>query len=174
MIRKIENIEYFFNRKNVKNINLRVGRDGKITVSANKRVPVEFVDEFVLLKKEWLEKAVLKSIDRQIPDAYVPEDELKEFFTRLSEWAYEFFRNDIGFKPDIKVKKMTSAWGICHPKKRYISFNKSLYFKPKAAAEYVAVHEYTHFLFPNHQKNFYKKVAGILPDYKEREKLLKG
>lgn len=174
MIRKIENIEYFFSRKNVKNINLRVGRDGKIAVSANRRVPVEFVDEFVLSKKEWLEKAVLKSKDRQIPDAYASKEELEEFFTRLSEWAYEFFKTDLNFKPDIKVKKMSSAWGICHPKKRYISFNQALYFKPKEAAEYVAVHEYTHFLFPNHQKAFYEKVAEILPDYKEREKLLKG
>lgn len=157
----------------MKNINLRVDREWKVVVSANKYVPLKLIDEFVLSKKDRIEKAVLKMRERIIPEVTADEEHLKKFFSEISCFAYELFKDEIDFKPAIKIKSMKSAWGICHPKKKYITFNKLLYIKPKAAAEYVAVHEYTHFLYPNHQKEFYGKIAEILPDYKEREKLLK-
>jgi predicted metal-dependent hydrolase len=44
---------------------------------------------------------------------------------------------------------------------------------PRPAIEYVVVHELAHFVHQNHSKEFYGLVRSILPDYKERKKMLK-
>ena len=42
-----EEIEYVLTRKNVKNINMRVARDGTVKVSASNRVSGKYIDDFV-------------------------------------------------------------------------------------------------------------------------------
>ena len=42
-----------------------------------------------------------------------------------------------------------------------------------AAQIYVVVHEYCHFLQPNHSPAFWAEVEKLLPDWKERRALLK-
>ena len=43
-------LHYSLERKNVKNLNLHVRRDGSVYVSANNAVPEEKIDEFLLSK----------------------------------------------------------------------------------------------------------------------------
>ncbi len=52
-------------RKNIKNIYLRIGRDGKPFVSAPIMLPDTFIEKFVLSKKEWLKNALAASQERQ-------------------------------------------------------------------------------------------------------------
>ena len=73
----------------------------------------------------------------------------------------------------IKVRSMTSRWGVCHMAKRQITFALQLYNMPEAAQIYVVVHEYCHFLQPNHSPAFWAEVAKLLPDWKARRDLLK-
>ena len=40
-------------------------------------------------------------------------------------------------------------------------------------AEYVVFHELTHFLYPNHGKEFYQFIEKHMPDYRQREKQLR-
>lgn len=58
---KYENktIEYNLYRKKVKNINLRIKRDGSVFVSANHRVPIDYINSFLESKGNW----ILKNID---------------------------------------------------------------------------------------------------------------
>jgi predicted metal-dependent hydrolase len=44
---------------------------------------------------------------------------------------------------------------------------------PEAAREYVVVHELAHLVEMNHSKRFYKIIESVLPDYKERKRMLK-
>ena len=44
---------------------------------------------------------------------------------------------------------------------------------PEEAIDYVVVHELAHLVEMNHSPRFYKIVEAVLPDYKERKKLLK-
>ena len=78
-----------------------------------------------------------------------------------------------GHKPVIKVRSMTSRWGVCFMAKRQITFALQLYHMPPAAQIYVVVHEYCHFLQPNHSPAFWAEVAKLLPDWKARRALLK-
>ena len=73
----------------------------------------------------------------------------------------------------IKVRSMTSRWGVCFMTKRQITFALQLYHMPPAAQIYVVVHEYCHFLQPNHSPAFWAEVAKLLPDWKARRALLK-
>jgi predicted metal-dependent hydrolase len=44
---------------------------------------------------------------------------------------------------------------------------------PEEAIDYVVVHELAHLKCRGHDHRFYNLVAKYMPDYKEREKLLK-
>jgi len=98
-----------------------------------------------------------------------------EIMTLLCKAAYDEYYRSLGIKfPVIKVKDMRSRWGSCIPSKGILTFNVHLTEYPLAAAEYVVAHEFTHFLQANHSARFYAELAKFMPDYRERERLLKG
>ena len=98
-----------------------------------------------------------------------------KIMTTLCQNAYDEYYRSLGIKfPVIKVKDMRSRWGSCIPSKGILTFNVHLMEYPFAAAEYVVAHEFTHFLQANHSARFYAELAKFMPDYREREKLLKG
>ena len=74
--------------------------------------------------------------------------------------------------PMLKFRKMISRWGSCQPKRGILTFNISLIEAPIACIEYVVVHEFTHFLQPNHSKKFYTQLTMFMPDWVERKKIL--
>lgn len=56
----VDGIMIELQRKNVKNINLRIGRDKSITISVNNRVNLRKVEEFIKLKKDWINNSIDK------------------------------------------------------------------------------------------------------------------
>ena len=40
--------------------------------------------------------------------------------------------------------------------------------------DYVIVHELSHFIYPNHSRDFWSLVGKYYPNYKECRKMLKG
>lgn len=59
----IDNITIEVKRKKVKNINLRIGKDKIVTISANKKISLEKLKNFVEIKKDWI-KENLNKIER--------------------------------------------------------------------------------------------------------------
>ncbi len=96
-----------------------------------------------------------------------------EIVTSLCKEVYPSFQNLGVSYPQIRFRKMTSRWGSCHPIKQILTFNLSLIEMPLTCIEYVVVHEFTHFLQPNHSKAFYDKLSTFMPDWKERKAILK-
>ncbi len=74
--------------------------------------------------------------------------------------------------PKVTVRRMTSRWGSCTPEKRTIRLNYYLYEAPVFCVEYVALHEVAHLVYPDHSARFYALIASIMPDYRDRKKLL--
>ncbi|GFI22903.1 hypothetical protein IMSAGC011_01680 [Lachnospiraceae bacterium] len=74
--------------------------------------------------------------------------------------------------PEIKVRKMTSRWGSCCPKKGIITMNSCLIETPICCIEYVMMHEFCHFIHPDHSKAFYTLMTKFMPDWKERKRTL--
>ena len=75
-------------------------------------------------------------------------------------------------RPEIHYREMTSRWGSCQPSKGVITMNTRLVFYPQKCLDYVLLHEYMHFIEPNHSKSFHNLLAYYMPDYKDREKIL--
>ncbi|MBP5201558.1 DUF45 domain-containing protein, partial [bacterium] len=46
-------LEYTLERKKVKNLNLRIRRDGSVYVSANKSVPLDYIENFLRSKSDF-------------------------------------------------------------------------------------------------------------------------
>ena len=92
----------------------------------------------------------------------------------MSDKVYPAFAGVLGGqKPTLKVRSMTTRWGVCCPGKKQITFALQLYNMPPAAQIYVVVHEYCHFLQLNHSPAFWAEVEKLLPDWKARRELLK-
>lgn len=70
--------------------------------------------------------------------------------------------------PQIKLRLMKSQWGNCKPAQQLITLNKRLIHYPVEFIEYVILHEFAHFVHPNHSKAFYAVIEQYMPDYKER------
>ncbi len=75
--------------------------------------------------------------------------------------------------PIYKFRYMQSRWGVCYGTQRRITFSYRLIHHPYAYAEYVVYHELAHFVECNHSPAFYKVLDKVLPDWKERRKILK-
>lgn len=90
---------------------------------------------------------------------------------RLDYW-YNKFEEDIPV-PNLKVRKMTSRWGVCNIKNHNVTLNSELSKYDIKALDYVIVHELSHFIHHNHSKDFWLLVGKYYPKYKEVRKYLR-
>lgn len=72
----------------------------------------------------------------------------------------------------IKITSAEKRFGSCSAKDS-LCFSYRLMLYPPDAVDYVVVHELAHIRHKNHGKQFYALIAQVMPDYKERERLLK-
>ena len=165
-LRTAGGIQYELTRKRVKNLNIRVREDGTVAVSIPLRTSAEAADRFVAARADWVQQARERAMRRAAQEARpLPDKETAlAYFTAMSDKVYPAFAG---------VRSMTSRWGVCFMAKRQITFALQLYHMPPAAQIYVVVHEYCHFLQPNHSPAFWAEVAKLLPDWKARRALLK-
>lgn len=77
-----------------------------------------------------------------------------------------------GTYTSITIRDQKSRWGSCSSRGT-LSFNYRLIFAPPIILDYVVVHELCHLTFMDHSKNFWNKVASVMPDYKNHRQWLK-
>lgn len=171
-------VDYALTRKRVKNLNLRLGPDGSVRVSAPLRASAASVDAFVAAHAGWVQKALARQKAAEAARAAAPKPKPADclpLFQAVSDGVFPRFAGVLGGqKPIIKVRDMRTRWGSCHPAKRQITLAARLALQPPEAVEYVVVHEYCHFVHPDHQAGFWALVASILPDWKARRALLRN
>lgn len=170
-----QRIAYEFERKRVKNINLRIRADGTVHVSANKGVPVELAEEFMRSKADFILKALENCRKRAGTQnvRYFSEDEIRGVILRLCRAAYPYFEKRGVAYPEIKFRKMVSRWGSCQPARGVLTFNINLMYAPIECINYVVLHEFTHFFEANHSKKFYAELLKTCPGWKECRKKLR-
>lgn len=179
-------INYILERKQVKNINLRVRPDGIVKVSASPRVDESQIDDFVLSKAEFILKALerfksAETTERQFQEELVKAKSGQEslladpaIFTEILDEVYPAFIPYGIARPKLRIRTMKSCWGSCLVNKGIITLNRKLLMQPRECIEYVVVHELCHFIHPNHSKEFYKFMEQFMPDWKERKGRLNG
>ena len=168
-------IDFVLIRKSIKNMYIRISREGEVRVTANRRVPMDRIQRFVCDNAHAISQR-LQEIKHRESEAEVQIDrgECQKLFEEISLGFYPLFEKYIGQNPpQIKIKPLRATWGICHTRDNYISLSERLILMPREAVEYVILHEYAHFVYPNHQRQFYKLIESIMPDYKKRKEMLK-
>lgn len=73
----------------------------------------------------------------------------------------------------IKIDKISKRWGSCNSNKE-ITYNYLITTLPMELIDYIVVHELCHIYHMNHDRSFWRKVGSIIPDYKNRMKILEG
>lgn len=103
------------------------------------------------------------------------DKECRTLFPAIIRDVYNklFQKYDIAL-PSLIIRNMTSRWGSCQIKRNTITLNRRLIETPRECIEYVIVHEFTHFLQPNHSRKFYDLLAVFMPDWEERKNTLEG
>ena len=215
-------LAYTLERKNVKNLNLRIYPDGSVRVSANRRVPIREIEAFLIGHEDFIRKAQSRFRERPqaAPLEYVtgerlpflgealelqvvsgereavtlesgklvlrlknPEDfarrerlvgrfwdtQCQAVFPEILRECYPLFQALGVPYPALRIRSMKSRWGSCLPGKGVITLSKQLLAAPRECIEYVVVHEYCHFLHPNHGKGFYALLTDRMPDWKARK-----
>ena len=154
-----------------------VVKDGKLIVRAPKRVQREYIDAFVQKNNIWIEKSIEKSKTNVDPLANFSRkeiEELREKARRILEGKTQYYSKIMGLKHGrITITGAKTRFGSCSSKGN-ISFSYRLLLYPDAAVDYVVVHELAHIRQMNHSSQFYKIIESVLPDYKERVRLLKN
>ncbi|MEJ6952376.1 M48 family metallopeptidase [Natronospora cellulosivora (SeqCode)] len=144
--------------------------------------------KLLLSEDRSLEKAYVKLSENKIKLSYNPDidnGDRKQFIrAEIIKWYYqefgdilldriEKFQPQIGKSPlKIRIKNQKKRWGSCSSKGN-LNFNWKLIMAPIDIIDYLVVHEMVHLIHPNHSRDFWNKLASIIPDYKERQEWLK-
>ena len=219
-------ITYELERKEVKNINLRIRSNYSVYVSANNSVADNVIEEFLKRKSNYILSTLNKYVEvakyanakysyvtgeslrylgkdlrivviegknnvtsdgvhltlsvKKINDTILKErlivkwydGQCRDVFKEIIGEMFPVFQK-YGVKlPKLTLRDMSSRWGSCQPGKGVITLNKRLIEIPRNAVQYVVMHEFVHFLQPNHSDKFYETMSALMPDWKARKKLL--
>jgi len=102
------------------------------------------------------------------------DQQCRTLFPEIIENLYPVFRKYGISVPALTLRDMSSRWGSCQPKRGLITLNKKLIETPRNCIEYVVMHEYIHFLHPNHTKKFYDLLSSLMPDWRDRKNALEN
>lgn len=173
---KVNNIPVTIEYRNVKNINLYIKPpDGRILVTAPKRVSKKKVMEFIDSKAGWIEQArsrMLKAQERADKLTGVTKEQLGMMRRNVEKYV-DRWEPVMGVHASAwTLRDMKTRWGSCSVVSGRIRLNKRLALYPEECLEYVIVHELCHLLEPSHNERFKTLMGSFLPDWKERKKRL--
>lgn len=97
---------------------------------------------------------------------------ITNIYNERLNYYYHLFEENIPI-PNLKIRKMTSRWGVCNIKNHNVTLNLELSKYNIECLNYVIVHELSHFIHPNHSKDFWFLVSKYYPNYKEVRKYLR-
>ncbi len=96
----------------------------------------------------------------------------KNIFQEHLDKMYHQFSKKIPY-PALRIRKMTTRWGVCNTKTKVITLNLELMKREEKYLDYVIIHELSHLIHANHSTSFWSLVAENCPDYKQIKKEMK-
>lgn len=169
--------EYKLKRSGRKTLSLEITAELEILVRAPWNVPVREIDRFVVKHVKWIAEHLEKrrTLLEKWPEPSPEEsEELKRRAGLYLPGRVAYYGAIMGLSPSsVKITSAKKRYGSCSYKNG-LCFSYRLMLCPPEAIDYVVVHELAHIVHKNHGRDFYAFIASVLPDYKERIKLLKG
>ncbi len=172
---------------------IEIKPDASVEVKTNLTTSTKSISDFVERKSSWiLKKQLLLQNIKTIKssqlylfgeifekehfglfsqnelDAFYREKAIETINPLVVSWSekMQLFPTYVGYR------KNRTRWGSCSGKDR-LSFNTLLARTPLEFIEYVVVHELCHIEHKNHSKTFWNLLKEHLPDYKNRQNLVK-
>lgn len=175
----IDDLEvWILEKKRVKRPTLRVQPDGRIEVSVPIGFPDDLVKDFVREKHDWIVRTQGSYEQSPMGQAATADEETLASWRAVVEAfvpaLVEKWEPLLGVKAGkIAYRKMKSRWGSCQPATGRLCFNTVLALYPPQCLEYVVVHELVHLIVPGHGQEFQEIMDRVMPDWRERRKLLR-
>ncbi len=162
-------------RRRVRRISIRVGADGRVTVSLPRWfATLREAEEFLMAKWNWVVKTREKALANPPPPPHAPPAGLEILsLEALLQSLHAKWGAALG-EPGVrwKLRRMKSLWGSCHWRRRVITYNTELAFMADDLVEYVVVHEFTHLAAHDHGPGFQRLMDARIPSWRELRRRL--
>ena len=155
-------------------ISVRTSKGARVAIPL--RTSLKKALEFVYLKKEWIQRQLVKiekdeNRNKTLRDAFLVIDKVdakKRLKDRLSHIArkHGFIYNKV------YIRNQKTRWGSCSHKNN-ISLNVKLILLPTELIDYVILHELVHTRIHNHSRNFWVELDGYTGNGKVMAKRLR-
>lgn len=171
-------VEYTLIRSSRRTLALEITRDLRVLVRAPKRCSLRQIEDFVSRHEDWIREHSAIQARRAAAEAaraVTPEreQELRRLAAEYIPQRVAVYAPLVGVTPTgIKITSARTRFGSCSGKNS-LCFSWRLMLYPPEAIDYVVVHELCHIRHHNHSSAFWAAVARVMPDYKQRQALLR-
>lgn len=169
-------MEYRLIRSRRKTVGLEVNREGALIIRAPMHISDRQIRQVLEEKRDWIAKAMANQALRRQNHPEPDEATWKRWQERAKAYIPQrttYYARLMGVTPTkIRFSRAKTRFGSCNSE-NVIMFSLRLMDYPQAAIDYIIVHELAHIKYKNHGRDFYAFVERVLPDYKDRQKLLK-
>lgn len=169
-------MEYKLVRSKRKTLSIEINENCEIIIRAPLKMSEREIEKFILEKLDWIRKSLEKMKVRAENRRIYTDEDIKALYKKAKELLPErvkYWASVTGFMPTgVKITGAKKRFGSCSPKNS-LCFSVYLFDYPMEAIDYVIVHELCHIREHNHSPAFWALVKKYLPDYKERQNLLK-
>lgn len=167
-------------RRGLRGFRVAVARDGQVTVTTSRFVPILFIRRFVAQQQPWITEAQsrLREQGYTLPwsrtrararflshreSARVLVQRLIANLNQQEEWKYA----------QIAIRDQRTRWGSCSAR-GVLSFNYRIVFLPEHLAEYIVAHELCHLREHNHGVRFWALLEQVIADAQARRVALRA
>ncbi len=171
--------EYELVRSERRTLSAEITPDGRVLVRAPLRMSTAQIERFLSERELWIATHLEKARSRDVRfdrDRYT-EMEIEDMKRRTRELVLplvEYYKMYVGVEPkSVRINRAKGRFGSCGPNGS-LNFSCFLSLYPTEAIEYVVVHELCHILEHNHSPRFYAQIERVMPDYRERQRLIRN
>jgi len=171
--------DYTLIRSDRRTLALEITADLQVVIRAPRRCSHREIARFAADHEEWVRTHLpiqQRRMEARAARAVTPEQE-RELRRQAAEdipRRVARLAPVVGVTPaSVKITGAQKRFGSCSTKGS-LCFSWRLMQYPEEAVDYVVVHELCHLLHHDHSPRFWAAVAAVMPDYKERQKLLKN
>lgn len=145
-----------------------LGKQMRLSVRQSNQNCVEEDGVYIILECKNINDLSLKT---RVMKKFFKEKCVEIFNDAINKNYPKFKKYGIPY-PAVKIRSMETRWGTCILQKKQITLNTKLIHFSRNCINYVVIHEFCHFKYPNHSNAFYDFMTILMPDWKDRKKEL--
>ncbi len=145
-----------------------LGDEYTLQVIKGKRQPAMISDKNLIVI---IPRTDSQDVKRAVDKWY--RNQAEDMFTKCLDDNFPLVSKYVNVTPSLKIRLMKRKWGSCSFSGR-ITLNLRLIELPVECIEFIVMHELCHLKHPDHSKYFYAFLLQCMPDWRERDKTLKG